>query len=466
MSVRDRYPAARLPRTHYFVSLSRGDDVRAVALRPFALWTFITFASLVGLWAGGATLYVAFHDDMLGAVISREARMQDAYEERLAESRAEVERVASRQMLDQNAFENKMHDLLSRQAKLEQRGAVVAALAAQAGARETVASADPHPRAMVRLGSALTAIETMSHAAAGDSVIGPERAYAPLATSIAPRQTTGDKPHPVDANRPDLSELDSRANDRLSANLVTAANDPALAPPARLGLIAYSLDRVERGQIATLGDVERAARETATRLGAVIARVGLDASDLKSPDTKGGMGGPFIPLDIGGDRLAVRQGGFGREQGSTNRRPVAASFALSTAAHAPARRGERLVAVWLSTRSVPWPTRPAPWNRPRAGLWRKYSRHPRRAVSLTPARWGATAMRSKSTTATTSPPRYGHMSEVLVEEGQMVKAGDIIGRIGSTGRSTGPHLHYEVRIDGEPVDPSRFLKASQDMAGL
>ena len=58
--------------------------------------------------------------------------------------------------------------------------------------------------------------------------------------------------------------------------------------------------------------------------------------------------------------------------------------------------------------------------------------------------------------------RYGHMAEVLASEGQTVKAGDVIGRVGSTGRSTGPHLHYEVRVDGEPVDPERFLTAARD----
>ena len=53
--------------------------------------------------------------------------------------------------------------------------------------------------------------------------------------------------------------------------------------------------------------------------------------------------------------------------------------------------------------------------------------------------------------------RYGHMSQVLVAEGDSVKPGDTLGLIGSTGRSTGPHLHYEVRIDGEPVDPAPAL---------
>ena len=60
--------------------------------------------------------------------------------------------------------------------------------------------------------------------------------------------------------------------------------------------------------------------------------------------------------------------------------------------------------------------------------------------------------------------RYGHMSEVDVREGDEVAAGAPLGRLGSTGRSTGPHLHYEVRIDGEPVDPERFLRAGEKLA--
>jgi murein DD-endopeptidase MepM/ murein hydrolase activator NlpD len=55
--------------------------------------------------------------------------------------------------------------------------------------------------------------------------------------------------------------------------------------------------------------------------------------------------------------------------------------------------------------------------------------------------------------------RYAHLSEIDVVEGTVLPLGGIVGRVGATGRATGPHLHYEVRIDGEPVDPVRFLTA-------
>lgn len=55
--------------------------------------------------------------------------------------------------------------------------------------------------------------------------------------------------------------------------------------------------------------------------------------------------------------------------------------------------------------------------------------------------------------------RYGHNREVLVKVGDMVKKGDIVAHIGSTGRSTGPHVHYEVLRNGHPVNPIRFVGA-------
>ena len=53
--------------------------------------------------------------------------------------------------------------------------------------------------------------------------------------------------------------------------------------------------------------------------------------------------------------------------------------------------------------------------------------------------------------------RYGHMSQLNVVPGQQVRKGDVIGFVGSTGRSTGPHLHYEIRINGSAIDPASSL---------
>ena len=55
--------------------------------------------------------------------------------------------------------------------------------------------------------------------------------------------------------------------------------------------------------------------------------------------------------------------------------------------------------------------------------------------------------------------RYAHMSRLNVADGQRVKKGEIIGFVGSTGRSTGPHLHYEVRVDGASVNPVPYMNA-------
>lgn len=59
--------------------------------------------------------------------------------------------------------------------------------------------------------------------------------------------------------------------------------------------------------------------------------------------------------------------------------------------------------------------------------------------------------------------RYAHLSKIYVSEGQRVSRGDRIGDMGNSGNSTGTHLHYEVRIDGRPIDPMTYIKAANDV---
>lgn len=58
--------------------------------------------------------------------------------------------------------------------------------------------------------------------------------------------------------------------------------------------------------------------------------------------------------------------------------------------------------------------------------------------------------------------RYGHASRVMVKQGDLVRRGQLIAEVGSTGRSTGPHLHFEVHVEGVPQDPAKFLFGKGD----
>jgi murein DD-endopeptidase MepM/ murein hydrolase activator NlpD len=59
--------------------------------------------------------------------------------------------------------------------------------------------------------------------------------------------------------------------------------------------------------------------------------------------------------------------------------------------------------------------------------------------------------------------RYAHLSQIRVAQGQKVSRGDRIGDMGSSGRSTGTHLHYEVHLNGRPVNPMTFIRAARDV---
>ena len=464
MSLRNAYPRARLPDSHYFVSVARGDDMRTYALRPLLVWTLIALLPIAILWGAATTSYIAFHDDMIGAYLAHEADMQAAYEDKLAQSRAELDRVASRQLLDQTSFEGKMHDLLTRQARLEQRGEIVAALANQASLGAGRLAEDLAPRAHSKATeSALGAIDSVSRPGPSDSVIAPTtRAYAPspqLDGAPAPK-----KPRPVEDSHASLVPPAKPAPDRTSRDLAAAADNAALGAPARLGLIDYSLDRVERSQIASLAKIADSARASSARLDAVIARTGIASENLAVPGDSAAVGGPFIPLDV--DPTAPA---YDKAVARAARDVAQAEKLRRLMAFMPVREpliGDVSVSSPFGYRADPFLGRPA--LHPGIDLVQPFGAEIRATAAgrVVHAGWmGGYGNMVEIDHGNGLATRYGHMSEIAVQEGDEVGFGKVLGKIGSTGRSTGPHLHYEVRVDGEPVDPERFLNAREALLG-
>src|SRR3984957_19931241 len=457
MSSREGYPEARPPGSYYCLSLSRGEVIRSVRLGRVGVGALAALALILFAWTASVTVYVAFHDDLMGAILMRQAEMKAAYEGRLAEARAQLDEAPSRQLLERNSFNGKVNELMSRQARLEQRGAIVAALAGTEPRNPRVAArrraAPPHPA------DALSAIEALGPSTAPRaSVDDAARAYAPLPGPGA--EPRGVKPHPIDESGEALSGLASDAP-FTTASIGREADN--LDPSARLALLDPSLDRIESNQTTALSAIDRAAERAASRNAAIVAETGLDLARLVLPHGEGGVGAPYIPAepDATAPALDPPLARVARDVATAERLEALMSFVPLCMPLS----GDPSVTSGFGYRADPFLGRLA--LHPGVDLAEAYGAeiHPAasgRVVHAGPA--GGYGNMVEIDHGNGLATRYAHMSDVLVEEGQEVDKGAVLGRLGSTGRSTGPHLHYEVRVDGEPVDPERYLRAGADLA--
>src|SRR5213078_2280295 len=96
----------------------RGKQVR---IGPVVFWIVVGTVTVLGAWSAATATYFAFRDDVLTKLIARQADMQYAYEDRIAELRAKIDRTTSRQMLDQEQFDQKLDQIMRRQTTLESR---------------------------------------------------------------------------------------------------------------------------------------------------------------------------------------------------------------------------------------------------------------------------------------------------------------------------------------------------------
>ena len=415
------------PRTHSAAAMSRhvqrahgGYTLmhagRQVRIGPVAFWIIVGTLVIMAIWSVATGTYFAFREDVLTRLIGRQTELQLAYEDRIAELRAQVDRATSRQLLDQEQFEQKLNAVLQRQATLEQR------MAALGGDLASTGSIRP-PR------GALPSETTPKASPISDTVIfsAPPDREARLESREGPASLTRI------SSRGDAGGLDGI-----------------------LGRLSAGLDNIDRKQIAVLNDMEERADSKARRMRSVLSDLGVNPVRMPTGAT---VGGPFVPLNP----AKASASAFDRQLYRVNVVRAQISQYLQALVAVPLRKpviGEVDMSSPFGMRMDPFNGRPAihtgidlrgevgePVHATAAGR-----------VSLA-GREGGYGNMVEIDHGNGLATRYGHLSEIDVKVGQMVRIGETIGHIGSTGRSTGPHLHYETRVNGEAVDPQKFLRA-------
>ncbi|MER9839828.1 M23 family metallopeptidase [Mesorhizobium australicum] len=413
------------------IIIARGDQIRHFTIRPW-LAAFIGSA-LAGIAIGYllATSYLVLRDDLIGATTARQARMQQAYEDRISALRAQVDRITSRQLLDQQLMETKVSELLERQTQLSQRHGRLGPLLERAeGEVGTVPAEDPAAAAKPDKGAEVTG-----------SIGQPAQNYA-IASLGADLGTADTRPFSLWSTRTDPLPSDSAA-DRADRLFVS---------------INQSLKSIENEQLSRINTLADNAYKSADAIQQALRTAGLPV-DSDFGKNESDVGGPLIPLDSSmifdskvkeldealdaldhlkkeARRLPLENPAPGHSVTSpfgVRTDPILGTAALHSGMdfRAPIGMAAKVTAPGIVTK--------AGWN---GGYGRM--------VEIDHGNGFAT--------------RYGHLSEIDVTVGEKVDAGAVIGKTGSSGRSTGPHLHYEVRHNGEAIDPLRFLTVGRKVA--
>ena len=387
---------------------------RQIRFGPVAFWIAVGTVVILGGWSVTTATYFAFSDDVLKGLIARQAEQQYAYEDRIAELRAQIDRTTSRQLLDQEQFEQKLNDLLRRQTALESRA---------------------------------TALSGISDPATTGSLRSSNGTNDPKSSPIGDSLLT---PHPLDRGtslEPDRAPINKKPGKE--ADIGT-----------KLGRIEASLDRVDRREAALLAQLQARYEGKARKMQSVLAQLGLKLNANPPP----GMGGPFVPVALPSESQS-----FERALTRVNIARAYADKLSATLVSVPVREpvtGEIDFSSPYGVRVDPFLHVPAMHT----GIDFRGSygepAHATAAGTVTSAGWnGGYGQMVEIDHGNGLATRYGHLSEIDVRVGQSVRIGQVVGRIGSTGRSTGPHLHYETRVDGEAVDPQKFLKAGATLFG-
>ncbi len=400
-------------REPHTVIIARGDEIRHFTVRP---WIAAFAGSALAAVAIGyllATSYLVLRDDLIGAASARQARLQQAYEDRISTLRAQVDRITSRQMLDQQLMETKVGELLERQTQLTQRHG--------------------------RLGPIIDRFEQ------GGALL---PAHAPLPT---------DRPDLRAGLQPDENVATAGAFSFWSTrNALPSGNTSADRADKLFVAINKSLHSIESDQITRINALAEDAYQTADAISDALETAGLP---VDKEEAKSGIGGPLVPIDSPAlFETKVRELD---EALDTLDRLKSKARKLPIANPAPGHP----VSSTFGVRTDPLLGTPAMHS----GMdFRAPTGSQARATAsgtVLKAGWhGGYGRMVEIQHAGGFSTRYGHLSKILVKKGQTVAAGDVVGKVGTSGRSTGPHLHYEVRRNGDALNPLRFIKAGRKLS--
>jgi murein DD-endopeptidase MepM/ murein hydrolase activator NlpD len=372
-----------------------------------------------------ATSYLVLRDDLIGATTSRQARMQQAYEDRISALRAQVDRITSRQLLDQQLMETKVGELLERQSQLSLRHGRLAPILERAGsdvgttpAAGAAASAKPDQRA--------------------DATDAQPQVYS--VASVGALGTSNIKPFSLWSTRSDPAPSDTAA-DRADKLFVS---------------INESLQAIESQQLTRIAALADNAFRNADAISQALESAGLPVdSDFGKSDT----GGPLIPLDSSMvfdskvRELDEALDALDRLKTEARRLPLANPAPGRSVTSPFGVRTDPLLGTAALHSGMDF--------RAPTGMPAKVTAH----GVVVKAGWnGGYGRMVEVDHGNGFTTRYGHLSKISVTVGERLDAGDVVGKTGSSGRSTGPHLHYEIRHNGEAIDPLRFLRVGKKVA--
>lgn len=412
----------------HILILASGDRVRHLTVKP---WMAALVLCFVGVFAIGyllATSYLVLRDDLIGAAMARQARMQHDYEDRIAALRAQVDRVTSRQLLDQQVVEDKVDKLMEQQLALTSRHGKLGSLLDRAessglGNKAATPLQSYAPDANEKHASLSGAVQAIENQLAG--AVEPAEATPDNATlaGVPAKETVGDRA------------------DRVFSKVTLSLKD---------------IEQKQRTRIAQLtsdaGGAANAISKVLTRF-----RISVPAERLKQDDTA--VGGPYVEPESNDDFDTS----LAQLDDALTRLETVRSMAESLPFQNPAAGKE--ITSSFGNRRDPFLGRLALHS----GIDFRFAPgekvRPTAPGKVIAAGWtGGYGNMVEVDHGKGISTRYGHMSEILVKIGDKVDRTDVIGLAGSTGRSTGTHLHYEVRQDGRAIDPIYFMNAGLKLA--